>query len=106
MNPDLFVQSTILVVNDDFIKNAIFFHNGAKWKADRSAMTHQFTSAKLKGLLPHFKSVTDQLLSIVDELNEQTGNRAINVKQPFKCWGIDCIAKFIFGIDTNTFKDE
>lgn len=67
MNPEVFVQSTILVTKDEFLKNSIFFHNGAKWKSDRTAMTKAFTSAKLKSLLHHFRGVADHFLANVNE---------------------------------------
>lgn len=38
MNPEIFNQSAIFMSNDDYLKHAIFFNNGAKWKNDRTAM--------------------------------------------------------------------
>lgn len=49
--------------------------------------------------------MTENFLSNVDELNKQNGNQPINTKPLYKCYGIDCISKFIFAIDVNSFKD-
>ena len=106
MDPDTFQQTNAFEINDDYVKHSIFFKNGAEWKADRTAISQHFTGSKMRSLLHYFKGVTDNFLNNVAELNRETGNRPINVKSLFKCYGIDCISKFIFAIDCNSFKDE
>jgi len=106
MNPDDFNQTEVFEIGDDYIRHSLFFKNGGPWKSDRTAMSHHFTSAKLRSLIGHFKGITDNFLNNIDELNQQNGNEKINVKPLLKCYGIDCISRFIFAIDCNSWKDE
>lgn len=71
-------------------------------------MSHHFTSSKLKSIFGHFKFCTDNLVNNIDELNElneQNGNKEINVKPLFRCFGVDAISKFVLAVDVNSFKD-
>lgn len=104
MNPEIFNQSAVFTSNDDYLSHALFFTNGAKWKSDRTAMSHHFTSAKLKNLFHYFKGVTKNFLDNVEEVNKE--NQPIDMKPLFKAFGIDCISKFIFAIDVNSFRDK
>ena len=106
MNPEIFNQSGVFTANDDYLIHALFFTNGAKWKANRTAMSHHFTSGKLRSLVHYFKGVTKNFLDNVEELISQNGEKAIEAKELFKCYGIDCISKFIFATDVNSFKDK
>lgn len=105
-DPDTFNQTDSFEIHDNYIRHSIFFKNGAPWKKDRTAMSHHFTSAKLRSLIDHFKGVTNNFLNNVEELNQQNDNAKINVKPLLKCYGIDVISAFIFGIDCNSWKDE
>ena len=80
------------------------FKNGSAWKSQRMAASHHFTSRNLRSLLGHFKGVTNNFLNNVDELNQK--NEKINVKPLLKCYGVDCVSKFVFAIDCNSFKDQ
>ena len=63
-------------------------------------------SSKLRSLIDHFKSVTDNFLKNVDKLNKETKNKPINAKELLKCYGIDVISKFVFALDTNSYFDK
>ena len=57
-------------------------------------------------MIDHFKFCTDNLVKNIDELNKETGNKAINTKPLMRCFGIDSISKFVFAVDVNSFKEE
>lgn len=106
MNPEIFYQTETFSVDDNYVKHSIFMKNGAEWKTDRTAMSHHFTTSKLKSLINHFEGVTSNCLNNIAELNKENGGQPINVKPLLRAYGIDCISRFVFAIDCNSFKDN
>ena len=82
------------------------FRNGLDWKQARSAMSHYFTSYKLKNLMNHYKLVTDNFLNNVEDVRKRTGSDLIDVRMMTKCFGVDMIAKVIMAIDIDSFKQR
>lgn len=58
-------------------------------------MGHFFTSSKMKSMIGHLKFCTNNLVKNIDELNEESGNQAINTKPLMRCFAIDVISKVI-----------
>lgn len=96
---------TKAISSDDYVKYSIYFGNDERWKAHRSAMNPHFTS-KLESSIDLFRSHAENLVKNIDELNEDNGNKEINLKPLMRCLAIDTISKFFFRVDVNSFKEK
>lgn len=69
-------------------------------------MSHHFTSRKLKSLLSHFESVSDNFVNNVEFLKETGKTDVVEIRKLSKCYAVDMIAKYVFSVDVDSFKQE
>lgn len=84
----------LFFINDKYVKNSMFFLNGARWKEHRSAMTHHFTSRKLKSLLSHFESAADNFVSNIEFLRKSGNTDVIEIKRMCKFYAGNLTTSF------------
>ena len=84
----------------------MFFQNGVKWKEHRAAMTHHFTSRKLKSLLSHFESATDNFINNIEFLRKSRKTDVVEIKKMCKFFAVDMISLYVFAVDIDSFKQN
>lgn len=78
--------------------------NGARWKEHRSAITHHFTSRKLKSFLSHFETGANRLIANVEFLRQNGQTDVVDMRKLCKCYAFDMIAKHMFAINVDSFR--
>ena len=101
-----FHNRSVFEFNDKYLSNSILFRNGADWKMARAAQTHYFTSKNFRNLLCHFEKVTVNFLDNVENIRKQTKTDDLEIKILSKYYGLDCIAKVLFAIDIDSYKER
>ena len=101
-----FPNISSVVFNDKYLSQSIFFRNGLDWKTVRSAQTHYFTSKNLRNLLAHFEQVTANFVDNVKSIRKETKSNDVEIKKLSKYYGTDCIAKVLFAIDIDSYKER
>lgn len=96
----------ILFIQDKFTNKGLFFQNGPKWREARSAMTHMFTSRKLKSLLSHFESTANRFIENIEFLRSRDKSDVFEIRKLFKAYAVDMIAKYLFAVDIDSFKAD
>lgn len=56
--------------------------------------------------MDHYKLVADNYLKNVEEVRKTTGSDLIDFRMMTQCYGMDMIAKIIFAIDIDSFKQR
>lgn len=101
-----FPNESSINFNDRYLANSIFFKSGQDWKLGRSAQTHYFTSRKFRNLLCHFEQCSKNLLENIEIRKKEINSDDLDVKSISKNYGLDVIAKVLFAIDVDSYKES
>jgi cytochrome P450 family 6 len=81
----------------DPMSGNLFSLEGEEWKSLRSKLTPAFTSGKLKGMLDHVTSVSNNLVRFLQPYSER--EETIDIRDMATRYVADCLASIAFGQD-------
>lgn len=85
------------------LSDTLLFSKGQVWKDIRTCMSHFFTGAKLKTVLPSLLDAEGQFIKILGD-NADRGAE-VDIEEHCARFTFDAIAKAAFGIDTGVQRD-
>ena len=63
-------------------------------------------SRKLKSLLSHFESAADNFMNNIESQRASTGSNVFEIRKMCKCFAVDCISRYMFAVDIDSFKQQ
>lgn len=102
---NLFRQTQTFVLPEIFA-NLVGFVPIHKWKHLRMAMSPAFSSAKLRNSIEHLKQPMKTFVQNLNEWVVQGKEDQLCIKEWTKSYTLDCICKFVFSAEMNSFKQQ
>lgn len=100
---DSFMNRSWYANNSEPLRDTLSLQTGEKWRATRQRLSPQFSSGKIKAMLPVILEISDRMNEVL--LAESELSADWSIKSVFQRFSSDVIAKCGFGLDSNGLVD-
>jgi cytochrome P450 len=102
----IFNQGQKLMAKSKLFDGALTVLHGPNWKRVRAAVSPTFTTFKLRRTLEHLDKPIKHFFDNLDTLIAEGKEDQIAFKELSKGYALDTIAKFVFAMEINSFKQK
>ena len=102
----IFNQSQKMPVIPKLFEHSMTNLSGPEWKVIRSAVSPTFTTGKLRRTVKHLSLPIQNFFENLDNLIRLGEEDKIGIKDLSKGYALDVIAKFVFAVEVNSFKQK